>query len=158
MSFLFMNSSSNPFDRDSYSYRLQLHSAQSALETQGTIHLIQAKKEEDEHKARMAKARDLELQVLAAEELKRKADEEAALLKNLAEEIEKKIADDLAEHEEKMDELDIVHDSIIEEQTQQLKELKEKTDDQKKFIEMSKEGLNKVVDYVESFTDIVSGI
>jgi hypothetical protein len=143
---------------EAYHLKCKIDAERTEIQTQITLTSIALKQEEAEHKSRMKKATDIENQVNAIEELKLKSENELSKLEKETETLEKQIADDLALQTQKLSELDDVHQEVINTQNQQLEELKEKTQQQKQLVARSKEGLNKVVDYAESFTQTISSI
>lgn len=138
-------------EMETYRIKCARDNERTSLQLQQSVILKLATQETEDHNARMKKTKDIEEQVCAVEELKKVAEQEAEKLKEESEIIEKKIADDLIEHERKMAELDDIHNIVICEQTQKLSELKEKTIQQEEIIERSEQGLNIILDYVETF-------
>ena len=145
-------------DLEAYRLKCRIQAEQIQIQTQQTITRIAFAQEEADHKARMKKAADIENQVKAIEELKIKSENELGKLEKETEALEKQIADDLAFQSQKLSDLYNVHQEVINVQNQQLEELKKKTQQQKQVVERSKEGLNKVVGYAESFSQRLSSI
>jgi hypothetical protein len=143
---------------EAYRTQCRINAERTQIQTQMTLTRIAFAQEEADHKARMNKATDIDNQVKAIEELKSKSEDELCKLEKETKALEKQIADDIALQAQKLSDLDNVHQEVINAQTQQLEELKEKTQKQKHVVARSKEGLNKVVEYAESFGQTVNSI